>query len=43
MKAEPAPRLGLLLLVWLVLIGLMAFACAPVIYVLAVTLSAAPW
>lgn len=43
MKAEAAPRLGLILLVWLVLLGLISIACAPVILALAVMWSASPW
>lgn len=43
MRAEPAPRCGALLVAWIVLVGLMAFTCAPVILALAVIWSARPW
>lgn len=43
MKAEAAPRLGVILLVWMIMLGLIALACAPVIYALAVMWSASPW
>ena len=43
MRSEAAPRLGFVLAAWLVLAGLIAFTCSPVIYALAVIWSASPW
>ncbi|BCB18028.1 hypothetical protein [Bosea sp. ANAM02] len=43
MKAEAAPHLGMILLVWLIMLGLITLACAPVIYALAAIWSASPW
>lgn len=43
MKAEAAPRLGLMLLAWLILVSLIAFACSPAVLALAVLWSATPW
>lgn len=43
MKAEAAPRLGMILLIWLIMLGLIGLACSPVILALAVMWSASPW
>lgn len=40
MEAEGAPPLGLVIMAWLVLVAGIAFACAPVIYALAVVFGA---
>lgn len=43
MKVEAAPRFGMILLVWMIMLGLIGLACAPVIYALAAMWMASPW
>lgn len=40
---EAAPRLGAVLIVWLLLVAAIAFACAPVALALAAAWGAASW